>query len=68
MANTSIKVFSIHSRVLARTLVGDESGIREVCLVGKGGEVVKEEVGNSLNKWRELKVRKRQKEWQEKED
>ena len=39
LADSSIKVFSTHSGVLARTLVGDESGMWVVCLVGKGGEV-----------------------------
>ena len=39
LADSSIKVFSTHSGVLARTLIGDESGMWVVCLVGKGGEV-----------------------------
>lgn len=66
-------MFSAHSGVLARTLVGHESGVWGVCLVEKGGwreggEPVKEEVGGSSNERREMKVRKKQKERQEKED
>ncbi|KIM39511.1 hypothetical protein M413DRAFT_447003 [Hebeloma cylindrosporum] len=71
LANSSIKVFSAHSGVLARTLVGHESGVWGVCLVGKGGwreggEMVKEEFveagGSSSNN--ERRERRKQKERQ----
>jgi len=59
-------VFSTHTGVLARTLVGHESGVWGVCLVGKGGwreggEAVKEVGRGSSNERREMKERKKQK-------
>ena len=59
-------MFSTHTGVLARTLVGHESGVWGVCLVGKGGwreggEGVKEGGRGSSNERREMKERKKQK-------
>ena len=66
LASSSIKVFSTHIEVLARTLVGDESGVWGVCLVEKGGwreggEGVKEGGRGSSGERREMKERKKQK-------
>ncbi|KAJ7178607.1 WD40 repeat-like protein [Mycena crocata] len=42
LANSKIHVFSSRTGVLARTLVGHESGVWGVCLVGRGGSWVGE--------------------------
>jgi len=78
LTNSSIKVFSAHSGVLARTLVGHEGGVWGVCLVAKGGskegrdfteEGEDAENSNERKEFKEKKDKKRkQKERQEKED
>ena len=64
LANSSIKVFSTHTGVLPRTLVGDESGVGGVYLVGRGGwregaEGVKEGGWNSSGERRSERIERR---------